>query len=166
MFLVSSLALTTICLHVAGLITLEALPIVDNTPTNPSTTPTQYHRYMLKHVMNKGQGPVTARDFVDLTLLKTLDNGAVIHVERGLLPHETYGHFPETPAAVRGLKFPSCMLMQRHGDDGRDCLVTLCYHLDIKGWFSTSLVNSIIGNSFVGFFTDLNNALNRFNVRG
>ena len=142
---------------------LEALPIADYTPTD---APRAYNRYMLKHLSMKGQGPVSSRDFVDLTVLKTLDDGSIIHVERGLLPHETYGHFPEVSSSVRAQKFPSCMLMRRHGDTGDDCLVTLCYHLDIKGWFSASVVNSIIGNSFVGFFTDLNAALNDFNVRG
>jgi START domain len=108
----------------------------------------------------KGFGPISARDFVDVTLTATLDDGSIVVAGSSLLPNETCGNFLPNKQFVRGFNLVgSGSHLERCGPNGKDTKVSYVIHTDLKGWFTPMVINNAIGGSHVTYFEELKRAL-------
>ena len=154
---------------------MEVVPVLDETislPSSPSSVVVRHRRCYISRSLTKRIGPISARDFVDSSMVLSLDgwdgeldggakseSSSILACGAGLSPSETFGLFPVTDVAVRGNNQPSGWHLHRCGTDGRDCKVYFVIHTDLKGWFAPMIINKVIGGSFVTFFQDLKTAL-------
>lgn len=139
------------------------MPSVD-----PPSTQEWREKYQVKNkcailrCTTKQFGPVTGRDFVDATILRTLCNGSIISAGGSLSDSQKGKLFPTTSGVVRGHNEFGCGWYFENLEEqaGRDrTRVHYSVHSDLKGWFSPSLTNKLMGGIFCTFFEDLIPAL-------
>jgi hypothetical protein len=106
----------------------------------------------------KQVGPISGRDFIDSTIVKTLEDGSIINGGWGIDVPELGGLHPPTKKFVRGLNQAGTgWHLQVSGSDTR---VVYCIQTDLRGWFLPVVINAAIGGSYVAFFEDMTRALN------
>jgi hypothetical protein len=145
-----------------GILKMKVLQVADQSFVRDGKPVTK--KYCVRHSVGAPRGPVSSRDFVDVCLFQTMDDGAIVHAEVSVDPKNYFGNFPETSDAIRAHKFASGWYLQKWGPGGKDCKVTAVIHLDIKGWFPASVINNLIGGSFGTFFGDLKVAMKNHGV--
>ena len=112
-------------------------------------------------------GPVSAREFVDVTLIcddgfEGVPPGSVVSGGAGAVDN---ARFPEQPGFVRGWNSPGCgWVFERRADGGTR--VHYVIQSDLKGWFMSFVVNNVLTGSFVTFFTDVRKQLLSLEARG
>ena len=136
---------------------LKEVPISDETELKNGRT--YERRCLMLRVATKRVGPISSRDFIDVNMIMTQDDGSIVSAGAGLLPEQTCGHFPVQSDAVRGLNHFWGLHLEKHGIDGKDCKLTYCLHTDLKGWFRPMVINHVAGLFFSTFFQDLKAAM-------
>ncbi|XP_036133847.1 stAR-related lipid transfer protein 5 [Molossus molossus] len=98
---------------------------------------------------------ISPRDFVDLVLVKTLEDGTIVsnaaNVEHPLCPPK--------PGYVRGRNHPcGCFCEPVPGEPNRTRLVTF-FQTDLSGFLPQSVVDAFFPRSMAGFYANLQRAV-------
>lgn len=120
-------------------------------------------RVALLRSSTKAVGPISGRDFLDVTGIADLGNGCWVNAGSGIdVAAATELGYPVRPSFVRGFNSPGCgwyfEAVPATGADGSStthCRVHYVIHCDLKGWLPHAVVNNALTGSFVSFFTDL-----------
>jgi START domain len=108
----------------------------------------------------KPAGPISGRDFVDVTITATLDDGSIAIGGSSLEPNEAGGRFLPNKLFVRGFNLVgSGSHLERCGPDGKDTKISYVIHTNLKGWFLPIIINNALGSSYVAYFEDLRRAV-------
>ena len=136
---------------------LKEIPISDEPVLKNGQT--YQRRCLMLRVSSKQVGPISSRDFVDVNMMMTQEDGSIVSAGAGLQPDQTGGHFPVQSDAVRGLNHFWGLHLEKCGVDGKDCKLTYLLHCDLKGWFRPMVINHVAGGFYVSFFQDLKAAM-------
>ena len=136
---------------------LKEVPISDETELKHGRT--YERRCLMLRSATKQVGPISSRDFIDVNMIMTQDDGSIVSAGAGLLPEQTCGHFPVQSDAVRGFNHFWGLHLEKHGVHGKDCKLTYLLHCDLKGWFRPMVINHVAGGFYISFFQDLKAAL-------
>lgn len=124
-------------------------------------------RVVMLRSATKQVGPVSAREFVDVTAIcddgfAGVPAGSVASGGAGVVDA---ARFPEQPAFVRGWNSPGCgWLFERRADGGTR--VHYVIQSDLKGWFMAVVINNVLTGSFFTFFDDVNKRLAELQALG
>jgi hypothetical protein len=111
-------------------------------------------RVFLLRSATKAVGPISARDFVDVTAVLNDSNGKLISGGGSIVD---LGRFPIQSGFVRGWNTSGGgWYYEPMEKDGKiiGCRVHYVIQTDLKGWLPTMIVNGAIAGSYVTFFTD------------
>jgi hypothetical protein len=90
----------------------------------------------------KAVGPISAREFIDVTIMKNVDKDIMVSAGAGLTVEETCGHYPPAKGYVRGFNnLGSGWYFQRipaTDTEEEGVQVAYCIMSDLKGWFPYS----------------------------
>lgn len=97
-------------------------------------------------------GPVSSREFIDLSIKKNLENGNIIFCGSGL---DTNNIFPFKQNIVRGINYgvSGWFIEKNTSQDGVH--LTLISETDLKGWFHPVVSNNAICYGLIGIFTGI-----------
>jgi len=123
-------------------------------------------RVVLLRSATRPVGPISAREFVDVTAIcddgfAGVPAGSVVSAGVGVAAD---ARFPEAPGFVRGINSASGWVFERTAEGGTR--VHYVIHSDLKGWFMAFVVNSAITGSYQTFFGDLKRRLAELKALG
>jgi len=143
------LALDTVVLRGAG--AAAGAP-----PLEPAGADAGVRRVVLLRSATKQVGPVSGREFVDVTAIcddgfEGVPRGSVASGGAGVVDA---ARFPDDPSLVRGWNSPGCGWLFEKREDG-GTRVHYVIQSDLKGWFFPAIINSVLTGSYKTFFGDL-----------
>jgi hypothetical protein len=124
-------------------------------------------RVVLLRSATKQVGPVSGREFVDVTAIcddgfAGVPPGSVASGGAGVVDA---ARFPDDASLVRGWNSPGCgWLFERRADGGTR--VHYVIQSDLKGWFLPMIINSVLTGSYKTFFGDLQKRLAELEAAG
>jgi hypothetical protein len=106
------------------------------------------------HSATKSVGPVSARDFVDITAIVALEGGSYASGGCGYVDEKRY---PARSGFVRGSNSPGGgWYFESVGEgSGTRCRISYVIHSDLKGWMPSVIINNAITGSYVSFYGDM-----------
>jgi len=119
-------------------------------------------RVVLLRSATKPVGPISAREFLDVTAIcdekfPGVPKGSVVSGGTGVVDA---GRFPEASGYVRGWNTASGWVFEK-----TETGTTIHYviHSDLKGWMLSVVVNNALTGSYVTFFSDVQKRLETMN---
>ena len=131
-------------------------------PELSATSDAGVRRVVLLRSATKRVGPVSAREFIDVTAIcddgfPGVPAGSVMSAGAGVPDADADARFPAAHGYVRGANSPGCgWLFERTPAGTR---VHYVIHSDLKGWFVPMVINAVLTGSFVTFFGDVRRRL-------
>jgi len=126
---------------------IHELDIVEIQASNP--------RVFILRSATKAVGPISARDFIDVTAVMKDSNGKLVSGGGSLIDLQ---RFPVQSGFVRGWNSSGggWYYEPRINPNGKliGCRIHYVIHTDLKGWLPTMIVNNAIAGSYVTFYTD------------
>ncbi|XP_061414475.1 stAR-related lipid transfer protein 5 [Lethenteron reissneri] len=100
-------------------------------------------------------GVISARDFVDVVLVKRYDDGSIA----SNATHVVHESCPPQSGYVRGFNHPcGCMCLPVPGEPNKTKMVTF-FQTDLGGYLPRSLVDSFFPSTMAEFYSNLSKAL-------
>jgi hypothetical protein len=97
-------------------------------------------------------GVVSSREFIDLSLIKNLDNGNIIFCGSSI---ELNDIFPYKQNSVRGVNYEGSGWFIQKDNLINGFRLTLIVETDLKGWFPSVVTNNSICYGLIGIFTGI-----------
>ena len=115
-------------------------------------------RVVLLRSATKPVGPISAREFLDVTAIcderfPGVSKGSVVSGGTGVVDAD---RFPEASGFVRGWNTASGWVFEKTETGTR---IHYVIHSDLKGWMLSVVVNNALTGSYVTFFSDVQNRL-------